>query len=388
MDTSGLIHYLDVQVDAVQALIRELDEVQVRFNARFDEFKASHDAKLDELTEKTVRDMAALDASLRATIEEQLPGERQQIDERRQKVRETYLPQRQQAASQILEKGQLQVAGLRKLNPELDAQEEGFKAEKAQLEARLAELNETIRKKSRGLGVVPHFVSIFQADRERQRILGKLDVINNELLRVRRKWESQRKRVERSQAELQEKWQLESIAVARLQAELDQLDDDDQREDLALRRAIRGVLDDLKEPAPASDPDLDAGLQEMIKLNVQTDDYHAGLASVGGMIGLLRGIKSGMGAIRKSIEGLQSEGKMHSAYLKPLDFSLPVPVEAFNKQWGELAQRFADDAIIGEHPTDFCTNVEPLLDGPLSQASIEKMFNDLGAMIQQATARW
>ena len=388
MDTSQLIHYLNVQVDAIQGLIKELDEVQVRFNARFDEFKVLHDAKLDELTEKIVEHMAALDAKLQAAIEERLPEERQRIDERRQKVRETYLPQRQEAARQLLEKGQLQVAGLRKINPELDAQEEGFKTEKAQLEARLAELNDEIRKKSRGLGVVVHFVSIFQADRERQRILGKLEVINNELLRVRREWEAQRERVEKSQAELQEKWQLESIAVARLQAELDQLDDEDQREDLALRRAIRGVLDDLKEPAPTSDPDLDAGLQEMINLNVQTDDYHAGLASVGGMIGLLRGIQSGLGAIHKSVEGLQHEETMHSAYLKPLSFSLPAPVEAFNKQWGELAQRFADDAVIGEHPTDFCTNVQPLLDGPLSQASIEKMFNDLGAMIQRATANW
>ena len=169
---------------------------------------------------------------------------------------------------------------------------------------------------------------------------------------------------------------------------MDQLDDEGQREALALRRAIRHVLDNLTEPASASDPALAAGLGEMVNLNEQTDTYHQGLASVGGMIGLLRGIQSGVKAVHKSVDGLRSEEHMHRAYLKQLNFSLPARVEAFHKQWGELAQRFADDEVIGEHPADFAAAVQPLLEGPLSQAKIERMFDDLGAMIQRATARW
>jgi hypothetical protein len=236
--------------------------------------------------------------------------------------------------------------------------------------------------------VARHFIAITKADRERHHILGKLEGVNDALYSVRRQWERERTKIETSQAEYQKRWELESIAVARLQSELDQLDDEARSEDLALRRAIRHVLDDLKEPAPSPDPELDAGLKEMIELNIQTDTYHEGLASVGGFIGLLRGINDGLSAVRKSIEGLQAEQEMHSAYLPALNFSLPAGTQEFHKQWPALTEQFADEKTIGDHPAKFSASVKPLLEGPLSQSNIEAMFNGLGAMIKGATARW
>jgi hypothetical protein len=109
---------------------------------------------------------------------------------------------------------------------------------------------------------------------------------------------------------------------------------------------------------------------------------------VGGFIGLLRGINSGLAAIRKSIDGLQREQQMHSSYLKPLNFSLPSQVEAFHKQWPALAEQFADEKTIGASPAEFSANVEPILEGPLNESNIEAMFNSLGGMIKQATAGW
>jgi hypothetical protein len=231
-------------------------------------------------------------------------------------------------------------------------------------------------------------MSITQADRERQRILGKLETTNNVLYSTRSEWEQQKEQVGKDQATLQEHWQMESIAAARLRSELDQLDDQIYREALALRRAIRHVLDALKETSMGSSADLEVGLQEMVKLNLKTDAYHEGLASVGGLIGLLGGINNGMEAIRKSIEGLMQEQQMHSAYLKPLSFSLPPRVSTFHEIWPKLEKQFADEEVIGAHPASFSATIEPLLEGPLSQASIEAMFNDLGAMIKRSTAAW
>jgi chromosome segregation ATPase len=385
MNADQVLGYLDQQEKAIEALTQQLDEIQVTFNAQFDAFKARHDATLDRLIDQIAGQMDAAAPGLRAAVEERLPEERKLIDERRQKVRETYLPQRQQAADALLSKAQAELAQLRTLNPQINDREEELKRQKAELEARLAALNEEIRHKSRGLGLVWHFLAITRADRERQRIVGKLEVVNDSLYTIRRQWEEERKKMGESQSAYQEQWQLESIAVARLQSELDQLDDPARREDLALRRATRHVLDALKEPFPGSE---NAGLEEMIELNRQTDAYHEGLASVAGFIGLLRGIDSGLEAIGKSIKGLKQEQEMHSAYLKPLSFSLPPPIEAFHKQWPALAQQFADEQTIGTHPADFAATVKPLLEGPLSQANIEAMFNNLGAIVQEATQAW
>jgi chromosome segregation ATPase len=388
MNASKTLQYLDDQKQAIEAVITQLDEVQVAFNAQFDEFKAQHDQTLDRLTDEIAGGSQAVDPNLRAAIDERLPEERQRIEERRHKVREDYLPWRQLAADELLQQAQAELAGLRKLNPELDEQEEELKAEKAGLEAQLAGLNEEIRKKSRGLGVLFHLLAITRADRERHRVLGKLETINGMLYNVRQQWEKRRTEIEERQAAFQDRWQLESIAVARLQSELEQLDGEERRESLALHRAVRHVVDALKEPSTSPDPDLEKGLQEMVVLNIQTDEYHEGLASVGGMIGLLRGINSGLEAIGQSIQGLRREQEMHSAYLKALSFSMPPAVEAFHGQWPALAEQFTDEERIGAHPAEFSASVQPLLEGPLSQANIEAMFNHLGEMIEKATAAW
>lgn len=126
----------------------------------------------------------------------------------------------------------------------------------------------------------------------------------------------------------------------------------------------------------------------MVGLNIQTDAYHEGLASVGGFIGLLNGIKNGLQAIHKSIEGLDQEQRMHSAYLKSLSFALPASADTFHKQWPALAQQFADEEMLGAHPTQFAATVKPILEGPLSQDKVEAMFGDLGDMIKRSTAAW
>jgi chromosome segregation ATPase len=388
MNAAQMLQYLDRQKQAIHTLINELDEIQVAFNAQFDEFKKDHDATLDSLTDELAAKPDAIAPTLQAAIHDRLQVERESIARRREKVREEYLPARRETADQLLAQAQVEMADLRKLNPELDEREEKLKEGKQHFEAQLEELNEEIRLKSRGLGVVRHFMTITKADRERQRIIGRLESINDSLYHLRSRWERERTKAEKLQSAYQRQWQLESIAVARLQSELDQLDDDVRSENLALRRAIRHVLDELKEPTGSPDPEVESRLQKMIDLNIQTDDYQTGLASVGGFIGLLRGIQNGLDAVRKSIDGLAQEERMHSAYLRPLKFDLPKEVEAFHRQWTSLAQRFDNEEMIGAHPTEFAASVQPLLDKPLSQPAIEVMFNSLSGMIAKATAHW
>ncbi len=388
MNAEQMLRYLSDQSQEIEDLINQLDEIQVHFNAQYDSFKSQHDAVLDHLTNQIDAQLDTVDLELRKAIEDRLPEERERINERRQQVAQEYLPKRREAEDALLKQAQAELAQLRSLNPQLNEREESLKRGRAELDARLAELNRQIRAKSRGLGVMLHFIAISKADRERHRLLGKIEAINESLYRVRTEWKQHQQEAEQSQKDLQQAWQLESIAVARLQTELDQLDDADGREELALRRAIRHCLDALKEPATARNPELEAGLHEMVDLNIQTDAYHDGLASVGGLIGLLRGINSGMQAIHRSVEGVAREAEMHSAYLRPVSFDISKRVATFHNQWAELVEKFSDEKGIGQHPAGFADSIRPLLAGPLSEANIEAMFADLGASITEATAAW
>ncbi len=388
MNAAQLMQYLDNQNDAVQQLIDQLDEVQVTFNAEYDRFKSEHDAKLDEVSEEVYSRLQDMAFELRSTVEECFQEELRRLNARREEVQVLYLPERQQSADSLLAKAQAEQAELRALNPQLDSKEEDLKRQKADLEAHLVQLNEEIREKSSGLGVVRHFVTITKTDRDRQRLIGKLEAVNESLRAVRDDWARETQKGEERQAEYQRRWRLETMAVARLQAELEQIEDPAFRQELALRRAVRHALDALRDPPAGSSPEIDSELREMAELNVQTDSYHEALASVGGTIGLLRGILSGMQAIQRSIAGLANEQQMHKEYLTPLVFQLPAGVEEFHRQWPVLAKRFSDENAIGAHPAAFSEAVTPLLEGTLSQASIESVFADMGVMIERATAQW
>jgi hypothetical protein len=388
MQAQQLLDYLTEQRQLLEELIAQLDEIQVYFNARYDSFKYQHDTTLDHVTQQIVTRLDTLGPELQEAISERLPLEYERIEERLQKVTEEYLPRRHKAADALMEQAQAELAQLRSLNPQLDQQEEELKSDRARIVKRLSELNDEIRTKSRGLGVIRHLLAINNADRERQRLLGKLEAIDESLYHVRNEWNRQRQETEKRQTDLQERWQLESIAVARLRAEIDQISDPALRDDLALRRAIRHVLDTLKKPVATPDSELEVDLQQMVELNIQTDAYHEGLAAVGGLIGLLRGIDSGMQAISRSVEGLIKEQQMHSAYLAALSFDLSHRTKAFHSLWPSLAKQFADENLIGEHPAKFAASTGPLLENSLSESSIEGMFQDLGASIQAATSAW
>jgi len=176
--------------------------------------------------------------------------------------------------------------------------------------------------------------------------------------------------------------------LARLQEELDGLDDDARRDALAWHRAVSHILDNLQAPVDDAPPALQPGLTRMVELNEQTDDYHASLAGTAGLIATLTGIQGGLTAIRRSVEGLQREQEMHSAYLKALSFELPADARAYEGRWEPLAKRFADEKAMSSHPKDFLSAVSPLQEEMLSVAQIEQVFEAYGQAIEAATRDW
>lgn len=382
------LRHLDEQHQEIQAVISELDECQIAFNGQYDLFRQQHDAHLARLTEQVLDALDDLPASWRAEIEQRATTEREQVTERRMELRETLIPVLQAEADQLLKDAQADLDRIRALNPQLDAKEERLKAIQARLQGELEALNQEIRQKGRGLGVVTRFRQIHRADRERAHILGRLETIAESVRDLREEWATAQKESASLQQEAQSAWQAKSLELARLQEELDGLDDEARREALIWRRAVNHVLDHLKAPVAGAPSALQPDLEHMIELNIQTDDYHASLAGTAGLIATLAGIQSGLTAIRRSVEGLQREQEMHSAYLKPLSFRLPDAARAFDGQWARLAKRFVDEKDVAAHPRDFLDGIGPLQDEMLSAAQIERVFGGYGQAIEEAAKAW
>jgi predicted nuclease with TOPRIM domain len=371
----------------IDAVGREVEEIQVGFNSAYVEFKADHDAQLASLTETLFEKLDNLGPELRARIDEQAVKERHLLAERRTELRENLIPRTQAEADTVLAQAQEQTKALRQLNPRLDEREETYKTHRAALETKLAQLNLEISRRSRGLGFITHFISIARLNSQRHHILGQLETLAQNLKEVREEWQTRQQEFQTGQEALQSQWRELSLRVAELNGELTYLDDEAQREALAVKRAVRYVLDNLKEPVPRPG-DLRPGLEAMIELNIKTDAYQEGLGTVGGLIALLDSVGKGMDSFQESVGGLIGEQRMHGEFLPRLQVRLPDPVIAFHKQWDGLRAKMRDDARLCAHPTEFLEAAQPVIERDLSDEAITNMFNHLGQALTEATKKW
>jgi chromosome segregation ATPase len=366
---------------------REVEEIQVGFNSAYVEFKADHDAQLACLTETLLEQLDNLGPELRARIDERAVEERRLLAERQTELREKLIPQTQAEADAVLAQAQEQTKALRQLNPRLDEREETYKTHRAALETKLAQLNSEISQRSRGLGFITRFISIARLDRQRHHILGQLETLAQNLKEVREEWQTSQQEFQAEQGALQSQWRELSLRVAELQRELAYLDDEAQRDALAVKRAIRNVLDNLKEPVRCPD-DLRPGLETMIELNIKTDAYQDGLGMVGGLIALLDSVGTGMDSLQESVGGLIGEQRMHGDFLPQLKLQLPDSVIAFHSQWDSLTAKVRDDARLCADPAEFLGAARPVIERDLSDEAITSMFDHLGQALTEATKKW
>lgn len=380
--------FINKNIEKIGQVRHELEEIQIGFNSAYVEWKAKHDATLEQLTETVTSRWDEVGASLRTEIETRRAEEQRLISERRQVLHDKLLPETQAEADQILVDGQQLEQKLRELNPELDKREEDLKAVRAKLEHDLKELNEQIRRLSGCLRVMFNFLKINRLDRQRQRVIGKLEAIQDDLKKVREEWEDARYRTGVERETFQTNWQDLTLKLAGLQGESDYLADQANREALALQRAARYVIDNLEAPIDSPAVDIKQGLDTMVNLNIQTDTYQEGLGSVSSLMSVLGGVTEGLKRFGESVSGLISEQRMHSAYLPALQISVPDEVFRFHAQWDGLAQKVRDDRHLSAHPAEFVAAVLPSTEQQLSESGIKRMFESLGSALKSATRAW
>ncbi|MGE5140523.1 MAG: hypothetical protein ACM3JD_13730, partial [Rudaea sp.] len=223
-------------------------------------------------------------------------------------------------------------------------------------------------------------------DQQRHEVLGRLDAHSKKLYDVRKEWQDWLASTNKDQTNFRAQWVAATAQLAALRAEHDQLVSEVDR--LPQRRATRYVIDNLKTVPPATGSTLDQPLQQMVRLNNQTDDFQAALGSVAGILGVAKGVDEGLQRLNDSVSALANEQAQHSQYLSPLKFSLPNNVDDFGAVWNDLIAKTKDEQKLADHPADFFAAVKPFLEERLTSKQIGAFFDALGASIKQATRTW
>jgi len=388
MSMGQLADYFAEQVEEISRLEAEIEEIQVGFNSAFVEFKARHDERLIALTDQVLAHYDEIAPALRARMEERRVVERETLQKRHRDLRDDEIPAARKEADEKLADARAAECALREDNPVWDQKEERLKAKLGDLIAELESLNAEIRQLGKGLGFMTRYFRIVKLDRRRNQVVGEVTATRRHLEEVRAEWKEMVATEAGEQTRLQEEWRDLNVKVARLGDEFDYLDDEERLEALALRRAVTGVLDETTDPRAYEEGALRDEIQEMIRLNIQTDNYQEGLGTVAGVIALLRGVATGFRSFRASVEAIDREQKMHSAYLEKLSFPLPAVVGRFNAQWEPLRKSLKDEKRLSRYPLEFVAAVEPALKNGLSTISVQKMFTALESELERATANW
>jgi len=384
----GFAGFISGTIKEIGTARQEVEEVQVGFNSAYVEWKAPHDATLAQLTETIDTRLDGLGPDLRDRVSERQVEERTTIATRLRDLELTLIPEAQTEADHMLLGGQRVLAELRELNPRLDREEELYKKRRVALQAELAEFNEEIRRLSGCFIVVFNYFKLNKVDKQRQKVIGQLQVVENHLKRVREEWETAQEGTRSQQDALKERWQELTLTLAEIQAERDHLAVEENRESLARRRSIRHVVDNLKDDVACPDTGIKAELDRMVELNVQTDEYEDALGSVVGLLAMLDGVAEGMRRFAESVDGLQEEQRMHGANLPKLAITVQDAVLGFHQLWPRLAKQVRDDQHLAVNPDEFVAAVRPVTEGALSNQRIDAMFGELGKSLEIATQKW
>ncbi len=372
----------------VDAVAGELHEIQVQFVSAHQVNKTMHDSTLNDLSLRAAYDLNALPADIHKAIDGRVRVERETLDKRRQELLSDVVPKAEQIADDLLARAQHETENMRALNPRLNEQEEKLKANLAQMATELSQLNAEIKRLSGCLTVLITFFKVNELDRKRHRLLGRMEETARALKSVQEEWTKAKAQYTSEETQLEQQWQQANVDAARAREELAQLSDDSKREGLALQRAIFNVFDNWKTALPADSNPLVDEINQMVQLNIETDNYEEGLGKVAGLIALLGGVSQGLQSIGQSVDALIKEQQMHSAYLKSVDVNVTDDVTQFHKQWDDLRGKVKDEKTLGQQPTQFSELFDAEVKGPLSEAGIKRMFDSLSSSLTAATKSW
>lgn len=385
MNLGQFYNFLRTVRRRIADVYREIEEVQYQFNDLYASLMQNWQEQASACLTIVQQEIEkqSLPPSLADQLEARLREEREKLAKEIADLRQKVAAQRD-AARAALTNAQKQIVALRKANPELNAREEELKARRTSLETELATIqNKISRLNSFPIGWIRNAGTLSQLRQQHAALQKNLEGVITELRAVRQEWQEHKLEAERQQAQLKADWQAASIQAAQLQAQLDAILAN--QEAIVLRRATEALLVEMKEVPPEAGA-LSEPLQKLVELNTSRDDYQRGLTSVAEVLGLLKGLGEGMNRFITSVSTVYEEQRRYQ--LPDLEVDVSETVADLHNMWGEFQSKVKDEKYLGARPSEFSTRIDYFIKTKLTEASIERMFQDLGSSLNTATKAW
>jgi hypothetical protein len=397
----------------VVAVERDLCALQEKYETFFGEIATVRETELGQLTEHVLADRGALPGWFNRALDQAQAEVESELAERLRKLRrrrDDRLRKAETARKLALESEQQ----VRARNLELDDDEERLKARNAELLAGIESFNARIAELGRGFGFFANFFAMRRLAAEKRRLDEEHADVLARIEALRARWVStEGEHVERERG-LVTKWKKAADDAAALSAKIEALEPAQQQ--IIIRSTLERVLDAQvsEPPAPSeSDPacprcatrnpetshfcsicaarlgpdrsDFEGSLAEMAELNHHFQRFSEGMQACQEIIGLVRGLGSGIEAFTASVDDvLESERKYP---LPKLEIDVPAASVAFGANFDRLRTTVGQDYSL--HPKVFAEHVTVFTDEVFTEAAIATYFETMGEELsRQAAAQW
>jgi DNA repair exonuclease SbcCD ATPase subunit len=384
-DLQSLLAWLWSRQEKAKSVCTEVEQVQRAFTTRLVDMQQ----RLDDAEVCFVAGIGSSGAGpeqwVSARLEERLPETRTAKTQRLEEVR-ARLQQLEAERTEIEQKSAVEIEGLAKENPALNAREEELKAERAKQEAELKRIDDDLAVVGAGLGWLLrpraiHRLRTLRGQWETARY-GTLSRLNE----VRQAWNTHHSEVQNQEATYQRDWRAKTAEIAHLTGEQQGLERD--FEGACRQEVVRDIARKVEEFAPTGSEQADEALQTVLALRAAIGDLQTGIGSVAEVLGLSKGICEGLTRFGSSVESVRKEQDMHSE-LAHLQLEAPAAALEYHRVWDEVLPIVLDENAASEHPTEFGKRLREVMGKRMEEAEIAGMFESLGACLNEATkSQW
>jgi hypothetical protein len=132
-------------------------------------------------------------------------------------------------------------------------------------------------------------------------------------------------------------------------------------------------------------PDFEGSLKEIAELNLHYQRFSDGMKACQELIGLVRGLSSGIEAFARSVEDVLASEKKYP--LPKLKIDVPATSVAYGEHLDQLKQAVEKDLSL--HPRDFAQQVDRLVAEVFTEGKIKTYFETMGdELSRQADSQW
>jgi len=397
----------------VETIEQRLCAIQEHYEDFYAELTRVKESELDQLEELVQRRRDSLPDWLDRALREERPAVQRELDERIEALRSEAAVRREEAEERR-QKSAREEREIHAANQSLDDKEEALKVRNEQLLERIAGYNARIREMSSGFGFFSNLMLVRRLRQERRELdREQADVAANiDLLRVQ--WALAEGEFTEAEEERQAAWVAARSVAAEFETRLQWLLDSRERilYRTTLQRAI-GRHPGIELESGRDDPPcprcgyanpraahlcqvcgqrlaedelgLEGSLTEIAEAARIHEMFTEGMAACQGIIGLMRGLKSGHDAFVSSVQDMIDTQTRYPVSV--LEIDVPGAAVAYGDVFDEVLDTLPEGRH--RHPVVFAEEVEQLLAGRLSEEAIQAYFETMGEELTRcADAQW